>query len=213
MKLSKQLRVVLSVAGFAFSVVSFYSHAAIITSDSSVELLALDGKEIETFNSDGGVSLSGGTHQVVYKYYGNVRKGSQKGVIFSTTPYVATIKLSQSDTLKIVSPRLKSYSQADAYFRRGAKWKGLLNNQEVAIDAVKLPGKGLAPYANIETTIAHYNKKQGNQFAPMQNTPMIANQHLQTNPADDTLIQTIQLLYKNASPEQKQRIQAWLLTQ
>ncbi|MDC0609554.1 DUF2057 domain-containing protein [Vibrio sp.] len=215
MKSHKRFAFLIPVLGFAFGSFSITSQAASVQTSSSIELLALDGAEVEASDAHNGIQLQQGKHQVVFRYYGNVRKGSQKSVVYSSLPYVAEVDLKQDDTLNILAPRLSVYSQAEAYFRRDVEWKAELNNKDIVLAAEELEGNGIAPFADIEDAVADYNKKQNNQFAPapVQYAPAIANQSIQTNPADDTLIQTIQLLYKNATPTQKARIQEWIATQ
>ncbi|KUI99816.1 YccT family protein [Vibrio sp. MEBiC08052] len=195
------------------------SYAATISSQSDVEILALDGVEVndENFANPDMLEVQAGRHQVVFRYYGDVRKG-QRDVIYSTAPDVFTIDLKQDDSIKILAPRLNSYTQADGYFRRGADWK--VQDQHGNVKSVRyepLTGNGIMPFNDIERAVARHNAEQGNEFAPAQQaavkTPNIAAQKITPPKGDDTLIQTIQLLYNNASPVQKAKIKAWIAGQ
>ncbi|SJN55972.1 hypothetical protein VR7878_01530 [Vibrio ruber DSM 16370] len=195
------------------------SYAATISSQSNVEILALDGVEVndENFAHPDMLEVQAGRHQVVFRYYGDVRKG-QRDVIYSTAPDVFTIDLKQDDSIKILAPRLNSYTQAEGYFRRGADWK--VQDQHGNVKSVHyepLTGNGVMPFNDIERAVARHNAEQGNEFAPAQQaavtTPNIAAQRITPPKGDDTLIQTIQLLYNNASPAQQQKIKAWIAGQ
>ncbi len=204
----------LSMLGF-----STQSYAATISSQSDVEILALDGVEVndENFANPDMLEVQAGRHQVVFRYYGDVRKG-QRDVIYSTAPDVFTIDLKQDDSIKILAPHLNSYTQAEGYFRRGADWKVQDQHGDVkSVDYEALTGNGIMPFNDIERAVARHNAEQGNEFAPAQQvavtTPNIAAQKITPPKGDDTLIQTIQLLYNNASPAQKQKIKAWVAEQ
>ncbi|CAM3560642.1 hypothetical protein VA7868_01021 [Vibrio aerogenes CECT 7868] len=194
-------------------------NAATISSEKAVEILALDGQALDSgrYVNDKTLEVAAGQHQLVIRYYGDVRKGS-KSAIYSTPPYIFTVDLKQNDQVTILAPSLKSYSQAKAYFRRGAEWTlRYQDGTEKKIQYEKLTGKGLMPFTDIEKAIAAYNKKhRQQQFLPATQvgTP-IAAQVLQKTPAgqNDTLIQTIQLLYNNATPEQKSTIKQWMSNQ
>ncbi|WP_038178605.1 YccT family protein [Vibrio rhizosphaerae] len=198
---------------------SAQSYAATITSQNDVEILALDGVEVNdaNFAKPDMLEVQAGRHQVVFRYYGDVRKG-QRDVIYSTAPDVFTIDLKQDDSIKILAPRLNSYAQAEGYFRRGADWK--VQDQHGNVKSVHyepLTGNGIMPFNDIERAVARHNAEQGNEFAPAQQaavkTPNIAAQKITPPKGDDTLIQTIQLLYNNASPAQQQKIKAWIAGQ
>ncbi|QMV14089.1 YccT family protein [Vibrio spartinae] len=204
----------LSMLGF-----SVQSYAATISSQSDVEILALDGVEVndENFANPEMLEVPAGHHQVVFRYYGDVRKG-QRDVIYSTAPDVFAIDLKQDDSIKILAPHLNSYTQAESYFRRGAEWQ--IQDQHGDVKSVRyeaLTGHGIMPFNNIEGAVARHNAEQGNEFAPQVQqsvaTPNIAAQKITPPKGDDTLIQTIQLLYNNASPAQKQKIKAWVAGQ
>ncbi|MCE0492830.1 YccT family protein [Vibrio salinus] len=204
------------VSSFIGILFSLGAHAATVTAVDGLQLLAIDGNEIEqsTFNEVKSVDVNGGTHQVVFRYYKSLRKGGINQ-IFSTQPYIFSIDLKDNDQLKILVPKLSAYSQARAYFHRKVDWKVSLNSGDAqSVDAVKLAGQGIMPFADIEKVVADYNTKQGNEFAPVQQAaPSIANQKIHTNPADDSLVQTVQMLYQNASAEQKKRIRMWIAAQ
>ncbi|MDW6003710.1 DUF2057 family protein [Vibrio mangrovi] len=198
---------------------STHSYAAMISSQSDVEILALDGLKVNRENVDGQKSLKvqEGRHQVVIRYYGDVRKG-QRDVVYSTAPDVFTIDVKPNDSIKILAPHLTSYTQAQAYFRRGAEWKVQYQDGTVkSVDYEPLTGNGIMPFNDIERAVAIHNAEQGNEFAPQVqqyvSTPKIASQKINVKKDDDTLIQTIQLLYNNASPAQKQKIKAWIVGQ
>lgn len=188
--------------------------AATISKVEGLELLAVDGKAVEkrhAFDDVKSVDVNAGTHQVVFRYYNGVNRGG-KNVIYSTSPYVFTIDLKQNDSIKIITPHLTAYSQAMAYFHRHVDWKvRYADGREVSTNAVKLHGNGIAPFSDIEKAVATYNLEEGNQFAPESVQPQIANQKLQK--ADDTLVQTVQMLFNNATPAQKVKIKQWMANQ
>ncbi|SHO58832.1 YccT family protein [Vibrio quintilis] len=210
----KRINIILS--GFIGLLLISPIQAATISSEKSVEILALDGRELEggRYVNDKTLEVGTGQHQLVIRYYGDVRKGS-KSAIYSTQPYIFSVDLKQDDQVVILAPSLKSYSQAKAYFRRGAQWTlRYQDGSEEKIQYEKLTGKGLMPFADIEKAVAAYNKKHHpKNFVPAtQASTSIAAQSLQKTPAgqNDTLIQTIQLLYNNATPEQKLKIKQWI---
>ena len=192
--------------------------AATVSSDTGIEILALDGQEIESGRYvEKVLDVSEGKHQLVWRYYGYVRDGG-KTAIYSTAPYIATVKLTSDESIKILAPKLSTRSQAKAYFRRDVDWQVQYQDGTVkSLNYESLIGNGLMPFTDIEKAVAYHNQKQGNEFAPQPETqsatPAIASQKLHVQKADDTLVQTIQLLYNNATAAQKQKIKAWIAQQ
>ncbi|MEI8633916.1 DUF2057 family protein [Vibrio sp. PP-XX7] len=66
---------------------------------------------------------------------------------------------------------------------------------------------------NMEDVVARYNQQRGKQLTPSQkNIAPHKSAVTQTQPSD-TLIQTIQLLYNNATAAQKKAIKQWIVRQ
>lgn len=217
--MNKALKALGIIAVTSVSLLTTYTNAAQLTSDKGLEILAVDGQEVEKvkFQEERVVDLSEGKHQIVWRYYNEVRDGNQR-TIFSTTPFVAPLSVKSDDNIELVAPDLFTMSQARAYFRRSVDWQVKYSDGKTeSLDYQKLTGEGLMPFANIENAVAEFNKKQGNEFAPVQAAPVyapsIAQQKIHTNPADDSLVQTVQMLYQNASEEQKKRIRMWIAAQ
>ncbi len=218
--MNRALKVLGFIAVSSFSVLATYTNAASLTSDKGLQILAVDGKEVDSvkFEEDRIVDLAEGKHQIVWRYYNEVRDGSQRN-IFSTPPFIAPLTVNNDDNVELVAPDLVTMSQARAYFRRSVDWQVKYEDGKVeSLDYQNLTGEGLMPFADIEKAVAAYNTKQGNEFAPAPMVPAyaapsIAQQKIHTNPADDSLVQTVQMLYQNASEEQKKRIRMWIAAQ
>jgi uncharacterized protein len=195
---------------FSALCVSTTLNAATLSADGGIELMALDGKEIndQTVLSQ----IPEGKHQVVYRYYSTLRDGSSNRLL-SVTPNVSLISFKQDDHLTISLPRFMTYAQAKAYFRRSDEWSlvDAQGNKHVLAYEV-LPGQGFMPYSDIEKPLAAYNLAKGNKYAPQGASKMVQDEVMMGG-NDMSLLNTFKLLYNNASPQQRDAIRAWLATQ
>ncbi|MGX9415797.1 YccT family protein [Vibrio sp. WJH972] len=193
---------------------SLVVEAATLTVDSTIELMAIDGKKITKSELVKGTlsDISAGEHQLVYRFRASLRDGSMNR-LYSTTPNVSFIQFNADDQLSIVLPRLRSYSQANAYFKRDPLWT-LVNQKgdEYQLEYDALPGQGFMPYADIEKPLAAYNLAQGNQYAQDGATKVVTDEVMQGG-NDLSLLNTFKLLYNNATEEQRDQIKQWLAEQ
>ncbi|MHA2937959.1 YccT family protein [Vibrio sp. RC27] len=193
---------------------SLVVEAATLTVDSTIELMAIDGKKITKSELVKGTlsDISAGEHQLVYRFNASLRDGSMNR-LYSTTPNVSLIQFNADDQLSIVLPRLRSYSQAKAYFKRDPQWT-LVNQKgdEYQLEYDALPGQGFMPYSDIEKPLAAYNLAQGNQYAQDGATKVVTDEVMQGG-NDLSLLNTFKLLYNNATEEQRDQIKQWLAEQ
>ncbi len=91
------------------------TQAATLSVADKIELLAIDGKEVQSqgWSTVDSVELSEGKHQVVVRFDGEVKRGS-KSTIYTTRPYLFEIDLAKTD-VEITLPRLTTESQAKAF--------------------------------------------------------------------------------------------------
>jgi uncharacterized protein YccT (UPF0319 family) len=193
---------------------SFALQAATLDADSSIELMALDGKAITKQDLAQGklVDISAGEHQVVYRFNTSLRDGSSNRMM-SVTPNVSMINFKADDELTITLPRFSAYAQAQAYFRRGAEWKlEDAQGNERELNYEELPGQGFMPYSDIEKPLAVYNMGKANQYAPQGAAKVLADEVV-LGGNDLALLNTFKLMYGNATAEQKKQIRDWLATQ
>ncbi|MEI8633915.1 DUF2057 family protein [Vibrio sp. PP-XX7] len=129
MMLGKKTLIRLSV--FSALVLAASLQAATISSDESVEILAVDGQVIKTGHDvhDKHIHVNAGQHQIVVRYYGHVKKEG-KSTIYSTPPYIFSVNLKSNDEISVLVPRFSTYAQAQAYFRRGPDWKIPLSERQ-----------------------------------------------------------------------------------
>ena len=177
-----------------------------------LDLMALDGKAFDGDPLRGSeVHSLEGVHQVVFRYEASLKQGSITK-LKQSTPVVAEIDFDKHSNYEITVPRMRSLSQADAYFRRNEPWKALVDGKEVTLETEKLPGQGFMPYANIEKPLAAYNLGKKNQWAPEGVTKLVATQLVDQGNNGETLA-TFKLLYQNATDEQKAQIKQWINAQ
>jgi uncharacterized protein YccT (UPF0319 family) len=192
--------------------------------DTGVEILIIDGNEIETrlLEQKDEIDLSAGKHQIVVRYSTKFHDESP----LSSDPTVLTLDL-QEDTV-ISAVKFRSHRIAKREIEKNMTWKIISDSNEYVINnADTLKGKGFMPYGNLDKLLADYNQKNNiTMVAPQQAattiaTPSVVNSVPATsvvtkntltdveNMQDNALIS----LYQQASMKQKKAFRLWLLEQ
>ncbi|CEO39875.1 DUF2057 domain-containing protein [Photobacterium kishitanii] len=192
------------------------TQAATLSVADKIELLAIDGKEVQSqgWSTVDSVELSEGKHQVVVRFDGEVKRGS-KSTIYTTRPYLFEIDLAKTD-VEITLPRLTTESQAKAFFERGAKWQ--LATEDGAVQplvGVELQGEGFAAYSDIEALVAAYNSdngiviEKGNAVDLQQVAVSVDNKTGKVEITGDALTQ-LKMWYTKASNNDKKAFKIWM---
>ncbi|MPX98157.1 DUF2057 domain-containing protein, partial [Salinivibrio sp. VYel6] len=137
--------------------------AAEITSAPNIEFVVVDGKEIsfEDWAPQQTIELANGTHQLVMRFDGEVKRGS-KEVIFTSRPYLFELDVDGRDATINIDTNLRVKTQATSYFDDNPQWQAEFDNGEVMpLEAVELKGDGFGAYADMEALVAEYNRENG----------------------------------------------------
>ncbi|PSV17789.1 DUF2057 domain-containing protein [Photobacterium kishitanii] len=192
------------------------TQAATLSVADKIELLAIDGKEVQSqgWSTVDSVELSEGKHQVVVRFDGEVKRGS-KSTIYTTRPYLFEIDLAKTD-VEITLPRLTTESQAKAFFERGAKWQLATAGGAVQpLVGIELQGEGFAAYSDIEALVAAYNSdngiviEKGNAVDLQQVAVSVDNKTGKVEITGDALTQ-LKMWYTKASNNDKKAFKIWM---
>lgn len=198
------------------------SFALNLQGDTGVEILIIDGQELETrlLEKKDKVDLNKGKHQVVVRYSTRFHDESP----LSSEPTVLTLDL-QEDTIISVN-KFRSHRIAKKEIAKNVTWKIISDNKEYLIQgADTLKGKGFMPFGNLDKLLATYNQEnniivmpsQPKPEAKMTTAPVVINAPV-TPVINNTTTQVVQdnaliSLYQQASMEQKKAFRLWLLEQ
>ncbi|OOE46103.1 DUF2057 domain-containing protein [Salinivibrio kushneri] len=195
------------------------AQAATITSARNIEFLVADGKEVtfESWAPQQSIELSEGTHQLVMRFDGEVKRGS-KEVIFTSRPYLFELTVDGRDATIGVSSRLRSQSQAKSYFSSGPQWQAEFENGDVMpLEAVELEGDGFGAYADMEALVAEYNRANGiiidqGESKNLNDVLVEVDDQGQASIKGDALSQ-LKLWYTKASDQERKSFRRWIIDQ
>ncbi|OOE48087.1 hypothetical protein BZG06_00490 [Salinivibrio kushneri] len=195
------------------------AQAATITSARNIEFLVADGKEMtfESWAPQQSIELSEGTHQLVMRFDGEVKRGS-KEVIFTSRPYLFELTVDGRDATIGVDSRLRSQSQAKSYFSSGPQWQAEFDNGDVMpLEAVELEGDGFGAYADMEALVAEYNRANGiiidkGESKNLNDVLVEVDDQGQASIKGDALSQ-LKLWYTKASDQERKSFRRWIIDQ
>nr|WP_152794873.1 MULTISPECIES: DUF2057 domain-containing protein [unclassified Salinivibrio] len=195
------------------------AQAATITSARNIEFLVADGKEVtfESWAPQQSIELSEGTHQLVMRFDGEVKRGS-KEVIFTSRPYLFELTVDGRDATIGVSSRLRSQSQAKSYFSSGPQWQAEFENGDVMpLEAVELEGDGFGAYADMEALVAEYNRENGiiidqGESKNLNDVLVEVDDQGKASIKGDALSQ-LKLWYTKASDQERKSFRRWIIDQ
>lgn len=188
------------------------SYALEIEGTNGVEILAIDGKKIESslFSSSDDPELTPGEHQVVVRFSKNFYNDLQ----VRSRPAIFTIDLQQDTEISVSG--LNTDYKAERAIREGIEWQVIsADNQYSVKDSDILMDSGFLPYSDIEGVIATYNQ-QNSITAPATVAVATATAALPVVAATEvtpTVNLPLQTLYQQASREEKKAFRIWLLEQ
>lgn len=166
----------------------------------TVELLAINGKKVDTAQHD--YPLRDGNNQIVLKYVKSLRNGN-KNSKFETKPLVANIQVtSDNQDFYIKHNQFNTYTQAvSAYENNTFGWTLSSNGKRVPLTTEVLPSNtGFMPYHDIERVIKDYNKKNHVQIV-----------HNDVTPTNNNFIAEFKSWFLDASPEEKKAMLKWMI--
>lgn len=192
-----------------------FSHAATLKGDNGVEILAIDGKEVESgFFASKGPELSEGDHQVVVRYSNNFKKGET----VESKPHLFNIDI-KGDT-EISIRNFHNQHQAEKEIKQGVTWIVTNNEQTLEIaGSDTLSGKGYLPYSDIEKLITDYNQEHGISLNSVATVPvtttsvMTAGSNLTTSNVSQAKTEQLIQIYNSATKEERKAFRIWLLEQ
>ncbi|OOE62163.1 YccT family protein [Salinivibrio sp. IB282] len=192
--------------------------AAEITSAPNIEFVVVDGKEISFDNwaPQQTIELANGTHQLVMRFDGEVKRGS-KEVIFTSRPYLFELNVDGRNTTIDIDTRLKTKVQAEHYFD-DAQWQAEFDNGDVMpLEAVELKGDGFAAYADMEALVAEYNRANGiiidqGESKNLNDVLVEVDDQGQASIKGDALSQ-LKLWYTKASDQERKSFRRWIIDQ
>ena len=131
------------------------SYALNLEGINGVEILAIDGKEVNSgFFYNKQAPLTAGEHQIVVRY----SKQFNNDELLQSRPTIFTLNL-QHDTQISVQPQ-SNRKQLDKQIKAGLVWQVISHNKHYEIkNSAPLKGKGFMPYSNIEELIVTYNQQ------------------------------------------------------
>ncbi|OOF25406.1 hypothetical protein BZJ19_08855 [Salinivibrio proteolyticus] len=207
-------------AGIALGVtlLSGVAQAATITSTRGVEFLVIDGSEVKFDNwaPQQSVELSDGTHQLVMRYEGEVKRGS-KDVVFTSRPYVFDLQVNGRDAVIDIDTNLRFETQASSYFD-APNWQAEFESGEVMpLNAIELKGDGFAAYADMEALVADYNRANGIIFDQgesknLNDVLVEVDEEGKASIKGDALSQ-LKLWYTKASDQERKSFRRWIIDQ
>ncbi|UTV28472.1 YccT family protein [Photobacterium atrarenae] len=192
--------------------------AATLTVGENIELLVVDGKEVESsfWSPTQSIELAPGKHQVVVRYDGELKNGS-KNAMYTTRPYLFELEVPVQDA-SIAIPRLTTLSQAKAHFERGPEWSlALADGSMKPLDYVELEGKGFGSFSKMEELVAAYNRRHGITFeqgyaVDLTQATLEVTEQGEVSLSGDALAQ-LKLWYSKADAEEKAAFKAWAAVQ
>jgi uncharacterized protein YccT (UPF0319 family) len=188
-----------------------FSHAATLTSNNGVQIIAIDGSKHKSgFLNKKIPELSVGKHQIVVQYENSFKS---KGLV-SSKPHIFDIDITDDTTISV--KKYNSQFQAESAIKRGLTWIVIdsQNTYEI-VGSDTIYGEGMLPNSGIEKLIAEYNKQQGNSLVPVAavaSTALVASTSTSTPITSATKQQLIDT-YNAASKEQQKAFRIWLIEQ
>ncbi|ODP98612.1 MULTISPECIES: DUF2057 domain-containing protein [Salinivibrio] len=194
-------------------------NAAEITSARNIEFAVVDGKEIsfENWAPQQTIELDNGTHQLVMRFDGEVKRGS-KEVIFTSRPYLFELEVDGRNATINIDSKLRVKSQATSYFDGNPQWQAEFDNGDVMpLDAVELKGDGFAAYADMEALVAEYNRANGiiidkGESKNLNDVLVEVDDQGQASIKGDALSQ-LKLWYTKASDQERKSFRRWIIDQ
>ena len=188
-----------------------FSHAATLTGNNGVHILAMDGSKHKSgFLNKKIAELPEGKRQVVVQYEDNFKSGS----LVTSKPHIFELEITGDTVISVKS--FNTQTQAEQAVNRGLTWiiSGPQKTYEIE-GSDTLSGEGIFPYGDIENLIAEYNKQQGISLASAA-VPVAASSVLVSSASLDLISATQQQLidvYNSATKEQQKAFRIWLIEQ
>ncbi|KKA46131.1 DUF2057 domain-containing protein [Salinivibrio sp. KP-1] len=194
-------------------------NAAEITSARNIEFVVVDGKEasFENWAPQQTIELDNGTHQLVMRFDGEVKRGSQE-VIYTSRPYLFELEVDGRNATINIDSKLRVKSQATSYFDGAPQWQAEFDNGDVMpLDAVELKGDGFAAYADMEALVAEYNRENGiiidqGESKNLNDVLVEVDDQGKASIKGDALSQ-LKLWYTKASDQERKSFRRWIIDQ
>jgi uncharacterized protein YccT (UPF0319 family) len=196
---------------------SSFSLAATLIGEHGVEIVAIDGEEVESgfFGSEDS-QLSDGNHQIVVKYAKNFRKDER----VESRPYIFDLNI-KGDT-KISVDNINSQNQAERAIRDGLVW--IVKNDgpiQTIEDSAQLTDDGYFPYRNIKKLITAYNQENDITLTSVTTTRQAEEikatgqpkKHKMKTMGEQSKTQQLVETYKAATKSERKAFRIWLLEQ
>lgn len=179
-----------------------FSHAATLTTDNGVELLAIDGKKYDSgFFEKNSPELADGQYQVVVKYSNSFRNERE----IESKPHIFDLTVAGDTEISV--QHFNNQTQAESAIKRGLAWIITADKKTHEVtDSKALFGEGMFPYSDIEKVIANHNQGQGITLA--SSTVVLAESNLTL---DSTNQQQLIALYNASTKDQQKAFRIWLI--
>lgn len=189
------------------SMLPFVASANQISAESGVEIMAVNGVEVEGKSV---YQINDGFNQIVVRMSKRLSNGSSRDQ-FISSPYVISFETAKNVTLD--TPKVTSYSDAETKFRHGPKWRISASGQALNYESVFLPGKeGFMPYGDLEAVIATYNDNHNILLSADADTLAGELKSVEQAKSNEATKQ-LKLWYKKASDEQREEFRRWMASQ
>lgn len=197
---------------------SAVSHAAVVSPQSGIEILFIDG--VKTEDKRDAVELPKGQVQLVIKYNKGVGKGNSKKV-FDSAPYFVTFEAAEHD-LELHAPKVYSYNGANSAFKKSPEWR-LVDSAGTQLDYVQQkvePAEGFAPYYNLDELVRLQNEKNGVVFG--ESAVLVSKALVADSTAEKAVpkaktatsnLEQLQAWYTKASKQERKEFRKWMIDQ
>jgi len=183
-----------------------------------VEILAINGKEVETrfFSSDD--EIKPGYHQIVLRYSKDFDDDNNKKSV-RTLPVILNLDI-QEDT-QITVPDYNQPYKAERAIKKGLTFQVVsAKKQYDIVETPLLTKKGYSIFSDVEKLIETYNKENNITIAVQEDIITIPATVVGTRTApiettvgsEGTILEQIKL-YQKSTPAQKKAFRLWLLEQ
>nr|WP_086937516.1 DUF2057 domain-containing protein [Thaumasiovibrio occultus] len=192
--------------------VSFWAKAETLRLDENIKFLVIDGADAqaERWQRYESKDLDSGVHQIVIRYSGELKNGN-RDTIFTSRPYIFSLDLDGRDA-EISVPRMRSVSQADAFFR-SPEWQiRFSDGTEQTLAAEQLQGTGLLAYDDLIALVAEYNGENAASALPAM-TVVLAESEAKAQLGSVDTLEQLQHWYNQATDEEKVAFKVWLAQQ
>ena len=197
---------------------SSFSQAASLALPYGIDLLAVNGKEMD--EKEVLEKLSVGKQQLVIRYSDDLKTSSKQSMIFTSKPYVLALDIKNaSDTYQLSHKKFRDYDSAERAFRmKKVDWKLELNGADQSVELEELPGRdGFMPYSDIEKLIKEYNQDKGVVLTSagavnVTEAAITVSDSGEVKVTGDSVTQ-LKLWYSKASKDERKEFKKWMIDQ